>query len=165
MSLKLKIKKEDCFTGEIHAVCTNYFDLGIQKEIFNNKEKELHKIILIFELEKRNKETGKRVLVNKEYTLTSARKSNLMKDLESWRGKPFSDGEEISFDNLVGYNAILTIAENDKGYPVIQMIQSVSKDSIILKPEYKRDFCPDFILKKISQGRFENPGEDNDPPF
>jgi hypothetical protein len=165
MSLKLKINKGDAITGEIHAVCTNYFDLGIQKEIYNQKEKELHKIILMFELEKRNKETGKRILVNKEYTLSSAKKSSLLKDLESWRGKPFTEGEEVSFDNLIGYNAILDIVENDKGYLVIQSIKPAIKDSIILKPEYGKNFCPDFISKKISQGRFENRDENIDPPF
>jgi hypothetical protein len=48
---------------------------------------------------------------------------------------------------------------------VIQSIKPAINDGIILKPEYGKNFCPDFISKKISQGRFENRDENIDPPF
>ena len=88
-----------------------------------------------------------------------------MKDLVSWKGKPFADGEIISFDKLIGHNAMLNIIENDKGYLSILSIKSSTNVSL-LKLEYNRDFCPDYIKKKISKGKFESPAvDDNTPPF
>ena len=108
-------------------------------------------------------------MVNKEYTLSLSKKANLTKDLASWRGKPFEAGEKIDLEKLIGANCILTVGENEKGYNVIEAIKPNTKGLTAIKPEYKRDFCPDFIANKIKKGRFpnssatKNPWEDDNP--
>jgi hypothetical protein len=68
--------------------------------------------------------------VSKFYTLSLNEKANLRKDLESWRGKAFSDAEiENGFDieKLIGANCYLNIAQNDKGKSVISAINPLPK--------------------------------------
>ncbi len=173
MSLDLEVKEEALLTGESKAVCSHVYDLGIQVSTFNGKDIEQHKIMIMFELEKRSKETNRRFLVSKEYTLSSSKRSNLMKDLESWRGKPYAVGDKIDVTKLIGINANLTISENDKGFPLIDKILPPTGET--LKAEVKSDFMPDWVWKKIQQGKFENQNHlnpwaeeqknDDKPPF
>ena len=58
-----------------------------------------------------DRDDGKPFHVQKRYTLSLHEKAGLRKDLESWRGKPFSDTELQGFDveNLLGVAAMLNI--------------------------------------------------------
>src|SRR6185312_17440172 len=60
-----------------------------------------------------NREDGKPFHVSKRYTLSLHEKSSLRKDLESWRGRPFTDGELEGWDveGVLGAAAMLSVVQ------------------------------------------------------
>jgi hypothetical protein len=108
------------------AVCCAVWDLGLQKTTFNGEDKIQHKIIIAWEIEEKinqpdSEYKGKPYMLNKKYTLSLGEKANLRKDLDSWRGKPFTAEEiENGFDveKLYGINCLIGIKhEPDKRDP------------------------------------------------
>jgi len=88
-------------------------------------------------------------VIDKEYTLSLHEKANLRKDLESWRGKSFTEAELEQFDitKLVGAYCMLNIIHNTtkKGveYAMVSTIASIPKG--IPKPEaVNEDLIWDF---------------------
>jgi hypothetical protein len=86
-------------SGTTQAVCCAVWDLGLQKTSFNGEDKIQHKIIIAWEISQLidapdSEYHGKPYMLNKRYTLSLGEQANLRKDLESWRGKPFT-AEEI----------------------------------------------------------------------
>ncbi len=70
--------------------------------------------------------------VHKQYNFTTNEKSGLRKDLESWRGKPFTAEELETFDlkNLVGAPCMLNVVhvtKADRTYANIQGISPIPK--------------------------------------
>lgn len=114
--------------GTVQAVCCGVWDLGLQKSYFNGEEKIQHKVIIAWEIvEKINAPESeyhdKPYMLSKKYTLSLGEQANLRKDLQSWRGKPFT-AEEINhgFDveKLYGVNCYLGIThEPDRKDPSI----------------------------------------------
>ena len=115
-------------SGTTQAVCCAVWDLGLQKTSFNGEDKIQHKIIIAWEISQLidapdSEYHGKPYMLNKRYTLSLGEQANLRKDLESWRGKPFT-AEEIQhgFDveSLYGINCLIGIKhEPDKKDPSI----------------------------------------------
>jgi hypothetical protein len=75
-------------------------------------------------------------MVSKFYTLSLSDKANLRKDLESWRGKQFTDAELEGFElkNLVGANCYLNLVETDKGKRKIASIMPIKRTDTRLTP-------------------------------
>jgi hypothetical protein len=80
-------------------------DLGTQKSEFEGKINHLHKVKFVWEVhgeDEKNKplvtDKGEPMVITKDYTLSWGEKANLRKDLESWRGKPFSAEEQRRFE-------------------------------------------------------------------
>jgi len=92
------------------AVCIDVIDLGELEVSYAGKTKRQHKIKIIWQIDE-DRDDGKPFHVQKRYTLSLHEKAGLRKDLESWRGKPFSDTELQGFDveNLLGVAAMLNI--------------------------------------------------------
>lgn len=85
--------------GTYPARCVGLVDLGVQINAKFGKEQP--KVRIIWELPtetiERNGETEPR-WISKPYTASLHEKSELRKDLESWRGKSFTSGELQAFD-------------------------------------------------------------------
>ncbi len=97
------------------AVCVDALDIGLQETPWGDKEK----VMLIFELEAEDS-NGERFLLQKRYTKSLNEKSNLRKDLERWRGKPFSSKtlqDGFNLENVIGIPAMLYVdhRETEKG--------------------------------------------------
>jgi len=133
--------------GIHHAVCYAVIDLGTQPST-NPAFKAARKVLLIFELpeergdfEKDGKTENKPRVISKEYTLSIGTKANLRRDLESWRGRPFTKEEAAGFEVgvLVGVNCQLNIthkeASNGNTYANITAIVPLGKTTPKLKPE------------------------------
>ena len=105
---------EPCPPGSQAAVCVDVVDLGqIENTLFPNADgspKFQHKVEVVWESSEAMTD-GRPFLVKKRYTLSLAEKANLRHDLESWRGKPFTDAERQGFDveNLIGAPCILNV--------------------------------------------------------
>lgn len=80
-------------------------DLGTQKSEYEGKTNFLHKVKFVWEVHG-DDDNGKPLVTDKnepmiitrDYTLSWGEKANLRKDLESWRGRPFTAEEQRRFD-------------------------------------------------------------------
>jgi hypothetical protein len=111
---------ERCPPGLHLARCYRIIDLGTQKTEYMGQTKYLHKIMLGWEIHG-TRDDGSKLAMNdgrpfaifKNYTLSWSEKANLRLDLQSWRGKPFTQEELRRFDlnNVMGAWCMLNIIE------------------------------------------------------
>ena len=97
------------------AVCVDVRDLGTIETKFGDKQI----VLLVLELEATSAD-GERYLLQKRYSKSLHPKSNLRKDLERWRGKPFTD-EDLQYgfnlEKVVGVPSMIYVEhrETDRG--------------------------------------------------
>lgn len=103
-----------CPAGSQSAVCVDVVDLGLMENTkFPNEDgtpKIQHKIEVVWESSELMGD-GRPFLVKKRYTLSLGEKAALRHDLESWRGKAFTETERQGFDveKLIGAPCILNV--------------------------------------------------------
>jgi len=105
------------------AVCVDCRDLGTVETKFGDKLM----ILLIFELEATN-DHGDRYLLQKRYTKSLHKKSNLRADLERWRGKPFQNQDlEYGFnlEKVIKIPAMIYIEHRDTDRGTWAHIESI----------------------------------------
>lgn len=97
---------EPCPAGMYQAVCVDVIDLGLCETQWGEK----HKVELRWQVTEKMKD-GKPFLVTQRYTLSLHEKSALRHDLQSWRGKEFTEAELEGFDleKLVTVNCMINI--------------------------------------------------------
>jgi len=87
-----------CPAGQHSAVCVDVVDLGRRPNPFPDaKMPTIHQCRLVWQIDK-TRDDGKPYLIQKTYTASLHEKANLRKDLEAWRGKPFTRAEAQGFD-------------------------------------------------------------------
>ena len=113
---------ERCPSGAHLARCYRIVDVGTQKSEYLGKIKYLHKVMLCWEIHGVNDDgtpirmkDGRPFAIFKNYTLSWSDKANLRLDLQSWRGKPFTQEELRRFDlkTILGAWCMLNIIESD----------------------------------------------------
>lgn len=119
------------------ARCYRLIDLGTQEIQFKDETKLQHKIMIGWECFGEDEaggplvtEDGMPLVISKRYTVSLHKKANLRGDLESWRGRPFTDDELKGFDiaNLLDKWCMLSVIHNqagDKTYANIASIMAV----------------------------------------
>jgi hypothetical protein len=117
MAIYASYKKKDynpAPEGLWQGVCCDVIDLGLVKNTYDGGEK--HMVKVRWQLEERDQKTGKPFEVSKRYNLSLHEKANLRKDLESWRGRKFTEAELEKFDleKLLGANCQLSVSHNIK---------------------------------------------------
>jgi hypothetical protein len=87
------------------ARCYRIIDLGTQKSEYEGKVNFLRKIKVVWEVHGTDDDgtpivtdKGEPFIITKDYTLSWGEKANLRKDLQAWRGKPFSEDEQRRFE-------------------------------------------------------------------
>jgi hypothetical protein len=137
-------------TGSVHtptpagthqAVCVDVVDLGIVQKTYDNKPKKVRCIKLVWQLNEVNEEIGKRFLARRSYTASLGEKASLRRDLQSWRGRPFTPEELKGFDldNVLGVNCMLNIVHQPDGQggvyanvdAIMPLIKGISKMSAL----------------------------------
>lgn len=111
------------------ARCVNMIDLGTQKNTFDPSKPDRRMVRLSFELADELREDGKPHLVSQKFALSMHEKSSLRKQLQSWRGKPFTDEEARKFNIsvLLGKPCLLNVIHAAKeGGKVYANIASIS---------------------------------------
>jgi len=112
------------------GVCSMLIDLGMQySEVYKKSQR---KVLIGWELPDETIEIEgemKPRVLSKRYTANLSEKSNLRKDLASWRGRDFTPEELKAFDlkNIVGASCLLTIIHSKNGEKTYANIQSVVK--------------------------------------
>jgi hypothetical protein len=157
---------ERCPPGMHLARCYRIVDLGTQKSEYMGQTKYLHKIMIGWELHGVD-EVGKPLTmfdgrpfaIFKNYTLSWSEKANLRLDLQSWRGKPFSQEEMRKFDlkNVLGVWCMLNVIErqgqNGNTYSNVDSVSPVPtiiKQNGLPQPVNKNEMFnlqePDWVL-------------------
>jgi hypothetical protein len=95
---------ESAPTGMHLGRCYRIIDLGTQKSEYMGQMKALRKVMLGWELHAQDDagnairmQDGRPFAMFKNYTLSWSEKANLRLDLQSWRGKPFTEEEQERF--------------------------------------------------------------------
>lgn len=98
--------------GVHRAVCVDVVDMGSVETQWGAKPM----LRIHWEIEE-TMEDGKRFVVVQRYNASLHQKSNLRKDLEVWRGRPFTSEELKGFDleKVVGIPCNLQVMHNAKG--------------------------------------------------
>lgn len=111
---------ERCPSGMHLARCYRIVDLGTQKSEYMGQTKYLHKVMLGWEIHGMHDngtpikmQDGRPFAIFKNYTLSWSEKANLRLDLQSWRGRPFTQEEMRRFDlkNVLGAWCMLNVIE------------------------------------------------------
>lgn len=168
------VKRELIPAGNYVARCYSMIHIGTVEEDILGEKKTLNKVRITWELpgEMRvfQEDKGEQPLViSKEYTLSMHEKATLRRDLESWRGRSFTDEQAKSFDitKLLGVPCMLNIihktTKSGNTVAVISNISSIPKGFTCpaqINPNYEWNFeeyfdeialdaFPDFIKDKI----------------
>lgn len=148
---------EPCPAGMQQAVCCDVIDKGVLETTYGPK----HKVDIRWQTAEKMAD-GRPYLVQKRYTLSLNDKSTLRKDLESWRGRAFTEAELGGFDleKLIGVNALLIIVHNkgSKGgtFANVNAIATTYKGSV------KLNVTPDYV-RVASRVTEPEPGEYAEP--
>lgn len=127
------------------AILLSIVDLGTQESSYKGEPKHLRKLRFTWELPYEKDQFGedpelRPFVVSKDYTLSMGDKAAMRKDLESWRGKPFTDEEAKSFDEkkVLGKPCQVTILHktNDKGktFANVTGVVNISKGTTVPEP-------------------------------
>lgn len=111
------------------AVCYRVIDLGTQTGSYMGKPKSQHKILVAWELPDEKMKDGRPFSIMQRYTWSMSEKARLRKDLESWRGVPFTDPDFGTFDikNVLGKGCLLNVIHAESGDKTYANIASISK--------------------------------------
>ena len=92
------------------AVCVDVQDLGLIQSAWGQK----HKVRIVWQLDAVDESRGRRFDVARVYTLSLHERAALRKDLESWRGRKFTELELDGFDleKLIGVNAQVAVTSD-----------------------------------------------------
>lgn len=152
--------------GNHIARCYSMVQIGTIQEHIMGKDKELHKVRITWEVpgEMRvfNEESGEQpMVVSKEYTLSMNEKATLRKDLESWRGAPFTEEEAKAFDitALLGIPCMLNIIHKTSAggnqYVAISAVSSIPKEIKESVPAQINDNFEFTLQGDFDQGKFD----------
>ena len=122
-------------TGTHLAVCYRFIDLGTQESNYLGNIKHQRKVLISWELPEelmtQGEHAGKPFTFHQRYTWSMHEKSTLRKDLEAWRGVPFTDADfgPNGFDirNILGKACLLTLVEEAKGDKVYTNKASIGR--------------------------------------
>jgi len=118
--------------GNWPATCIRIIDLGTQKREYQGETSYRRQSLIIWEIDGQTDDKGQPITISKAYTASLGDKANLRKDLESWRGRPFTSSELAGFDvkNLLGKACLLNLikTQGQKGEKtVISTISALPK--------------------------------------
>lgn len=164
--------------GSHMAVCHRVIDLGTQQWEYQGAAQQGRKVLIGWELHgeaddgsKLTTDDGQPLGVSKQYTLSLSKKASLRADLESWRGRAFTDEELKGFDvqSLLGAPCMITVKHDKKADKTYANVASVTRFPAALKamkPTAKNDLqifdvenpdytvfevLPDWVKEKINQ--------------
>lgn len=161
--------------GNHVGICSMVVDLGKQRDqsqMYGEKIK--HKVYISWELphetitwtDREGNEKSGPMRIGKTYTLSLHENANLRHDLESWRGRPFTEEERKGFDisKLAGAPAMVNVTheeKNGKTYANVTAVTPLPKgmekptlnDNFLIYDEDENRFnyeqLPEWLQKKV----------------
>jgi len=144
---------EQCPAGSFAARCYQIIDLGHQTFEWKGEAKVAPKVRITWELNEMMQD-GRPFSISREYTASIGDKANLRKDLEAWRGRPFSAEElrNFSLENVLGAPCLLGVVhkpskDGSKTYANVGSIMALPKGMA----------CPELVnpAVKFDIGEFD----------
>ena len=159
ISESTKTKRELIPSGTHIARCYSMVHIGTQEFEYQGEKKKANKIRLTFELPHELRifdGVEKPLSIQKEFTLSLHEKSNLRKDLESWRGKSFTPKELANFDitKLIGVpcNVSIIHKETNNGKCPEQFNDSFEFNfTDKFNKDWLDNICPAWIKEQIEK--------------
>ena len=157
-------KREPVPAGNFPARCYKIIHLGTIPDTYMGEQKLTNKIRVEWELPTEMKvfdpDKGEQPLsISKEYTLSMNEKANLCKDLESWRGKRFTDDEAVTFDiaSILGQACMINVAHKTSGstgnvYSYVATVSPMPKGMecpLAVNPTFIWDYDENFDLNVL----------------
>lgn len=170
--------------GTFVARCFGVISLGTQPQT-NSMYSPTFKVMLMWELPTETITMDKELVpmvVSKEYTLSIGKKANLRKDLESWRGRAFTDEELAGFavEKVIGQPCMITIGHQKTERGVYAKVMNVAKvlkgvevggqhhKNVHYEIEHGKNAAyqslPEWVRKKIDQCHEWNATHDSEEP-
>ncbi len=138
--------------GMYVARCYQMLEIGTNEENILGDTKRLSKVRIGWELPENLKifkeENGLQpYVISKEYTQSMNEKANLRKDLESWRGKKWTNAEADEFDitKLIGAPCLLNITHKASKKDATVFYEEISS----ITPLMKGQNCPLAVNKPM----------------
>jgi hypothetical protein len=173
--------------GMHHAICYALYDLGHQ---YSEKfKKSIHQLIISWELpevrisiEVDGEQKDLPRSISRSYSLSLGKKSNLRRDLQSWRGKSFTEDELKGWDisKILKVNALIQVihkTRDDNTFSEISAITPLMKGMQGSSPENPvklfvfgdsksiPEGTPEWISKKIQESEeWKTAGIEEAPP-
>ena len=121
--------------GLHRAVCVDVIDKGLEMGTFGAK----HKVVLVWEIDKKHPDFDGPFRVSNKYTLSLHEKATLSQHLESWRGRAFSDEERRGFDleRLICVRCLLNLVHREANgtmWANVAAVLPMPKDQTPLEP-------------------------------
>jgi hypothetical protein len=147
------------------ARCYLLADIGYQETKFGTKLK----LVIGWEIPGEPLDDGRPMSLTAMYTNSLSEKANLRRDLESWRGRKFTETELSGFDlrNIVGKPCMITVVHNDSGgrtYANVTAVTAIPKDLPV--PDAVNDnivfdidagdsvsVLPEWIQRKVAEAK------------
>ena len=149
-------------TGSHLARLYRIIDLGTQKSEYMGKVNMLRKVKFFWELHGDDLKTddGKPLIQTRNYTLSLGEKASLRKDLESWRGKSFTDDELRGFDltNLLDKWCMITVQHRESnGKTYADAVAVTPVPAVVAKTGLPDGVNPTllFDMQKFDQAVFD----------
>jgi len=167
--------------GNHLARCYRVIDMGTQRSVWNNIEKAVKKVQIVWELHGENDAgeplitaDGRPLAISRRFTPSLAEKASLRAFLVSWRGCDFTreEGKKFHFKNILDKWCMLNVTHNvsDKDKKTYANITSATKVPVAIQkaglPDGINPLCwfdidlpdmevfetfPDYLKKIISE--------------
>lgn len=91
--------------------CFRVVDLGTHASTFNGQTRDRRLLLTTFELldEDVHMSDGRPYALGRRFTLSLHEKSALRQMLQTWRGKPYADGEEVDLRKIAGQYGLVAV--------------------------------------------------------
>ena len=117
------------------GICFRVIDLGTQHKEWQGEERVVSQVLVSWELPAETMADGRPFSVSRFYTNSLHEKSTMRKDLEAWRGRPFTEKELAGFDlsSILDAPAMISVIHTESGREQVHSVIAVPKGMPIPK--------------------------------
>lgn len=143
------------------ARCIKIIDIGTQRGEYQGKATIRRQCIIGWELPTElmtdGDFAGKPFTVSRFYTCSLGEKANLRRDLESWRGKAFTEEELNGFEakNILGKPCLLGLTPNDKNKVRVTGVMALPKGTEV-PPQINQSVFFSLELEEFDKAVFDS---------
>lgn len=139
-------------TGNQVARCIRVIELGTQEKEYQGQKSWKKQTLIVWELPNslmsEGEHAGKPFTISQFYTASLSEKANLRRDLQSWRGKEFTQEELDGFDQkrIIGQPCLLNLIEKE-GKVRVSTVSAIVR-GMTIPPQVNESFFYDIDDKE-----------------